>query len=119
MKWSIRSVTGWALLSLGCCCPVVNALAATPLVVTLVCADYGSSQVVYYSGSAGAPTQTSGASCATQLATLQTAGFTNVYISVQTYVAASSAEVLGAPGGVNGTYTTYVLTNAALTSGNL
>lgn len=99
---------------------VASVMAAPPTeVVMLVCADYGTSSVVFYAASPGAPAQMSNASCAVELASLQAAGFTNVNATLQTYVSATSGEMIGAPGGVNGTYSTYVLTNGILASGNL
>lgn len=99
--------------------PLTNAIASPPTAVVIVmCGDYGTWPVVFYDHSSSAPAQTSGASCPAQLASLLSAGFTNVNITAQTY-ASQSGQVVGAPGGVNGTYTTYVLTNGTLSAGNL
>ena len=121
MSRNTRSVVVFTLSALIVCLSRVADVSAAPPteVVMLVCADYGTSTIVYYDASPSAPAQTAGASCATQLASLQSAGFTNVNVTVQTYVASSAGEVIGAPGGVNGTYTTYVLANGSLSSGNL
>src|SRR6202521_2855119 len=93
---------------------VANVMAATsPEQVIFQCQDFGSSSVVFYDHSSSAPTQTSGAPCAAQLASLLSAGFASVNQSVQTWSA-----VQGAPGGVTGTYSTYVATNPTGSSGN-
>jgi FlaG/FlaF family flagellin (archaellin) len=103
------------LLSVG------KAMAASPTaVVTLVCEDFGASSVVYYAASPGAPAQISNASCAVELASLEAAGFLNSNATMQIYAAGSPGVLaIGAPGQVNGTYSTYILVNGILASGNL
>lgn len=120
MKRNVLSVALFLLSVFALCMfRVPNVLAAAPTgVVILMCGDYGTWPVVFYDHSSDAPAQTSGASCPAELATLLSAGFININVTAQTY-ASISGQVVGAPGGVNGSYSTYVLTNGTLTSGNL
>jgi hypothetical protein len=104
-----RHFVSVALFSLSaivlCLARVTDAMATAPTeVVAFVCADYAPFTVQYYDHSSGAPAQPSG-SCSAVLEYLLNAGLTNVNVSVQTY-ASSSGEMLGAPGGVNGSYIT-------------
>lgn len=96
---------------------VGSAMAANPTqVVVFSCklASASSTYIVYaYNASAYAPAKSS-TDCAAQLYTLLNNGLTNVNVSIQTYTNGS-----GAPGNVDGTYITYVLTDGILASGNL
>lgn len=73
--------------------------------------------VINYDRSPTAPAQSSSTDCATQLDALLNAGLTNQNLSIQTYTY-SPGTTEGAPGGVEGTYITYFVTNGTV-SGNL
>jgi hypothetical protein len=120
MKRVIWAATVFALsVVVTCMSLVTKSIAATPTAVVIVmCGDYGAWPVMFYDHSANAPTQTSGASCPAQLASLLASGFINVNVTTQTYET-TTVESIGAPGGVDGTYSTYVLMSGALASGNL
>lgn len=100
------------LVWVGCC---GSAMAANPTQVVIFSCKLGSSSytVYAYNASTYAPAKSS-TDCAAQLYTLLNNGLTNVNVSIQTYTNGS-----GAPGNVDGTYITYVLTDGILASGNL
>lgn len=86
-----------------------NADAANPTeVVVLQCMQTSTGYTVQvYDASPGAPGKSS-SDCSAAVETLLADGLINANVSVQTYTATSG---LGAPGQVDGTYVTYVLTN--------
>lgn len=96
---------------------VGSAMAANPTeMVVLQCMETSTGYTVQvYDASSGAPGKSS-SDCAAAVQTVLNAGLTNVNVSVQTYTATSG---MGAPGQVDGTYATYVLTNGTLAGGNL
>jgi hypothetical protein len=97
---------------------VASVMAANPSeVVIFSCVENippGGYSVINYDGT---PAKSS-SDCATELEALLNAGLTNVNVTVQTYIYTDTTTG-GAPGGVAGTYITYVLTNGTLSSGNL
>lgn len=117
MKPKILSVAAFVLSALVLwVVRVPKVMASNPSeVVTFVCQDYGSYDVESYNRSSSAPAQTSGATCSDQFEDLLNDGLINVSISQQTYF---GSNVTGAPGGVAGTYITFVMANGTLAAGS-
>lgn len=110
---NLRLISGVAVASLSTlvlwAARVPNAKAANPTeVVVLQCVETSTGYTVQvYDASSGAPSKSS-SDCSAAVETLLDDGLINANVSVQTYTAESG---MGAPGEVNGTYITYVLTN--------
>jgi hypothetical protein len=119
MKRSFLSIAGFFLSALVLCAArVANVMAANPTEVVVVSCEENNPgsgySVINYDNSSGSPAQSS-TDCATEVEALLNSGLTNVNLSVQTY---STEGGYGAPGEVNGTYITYVLTNGTASGTN-